>query len=83
MMTKIFYLYDKFFDLNQNYTTEHVKIVKIPGFFNDFCSKFQVFFCLNCQIPSFSRITGKVATLFLCKTISINNKTKKMTKIIF
>ena len=32
-MTKYFYLYDRFFELNRNFTTEHVKIVKIPGFF--------------------------------------------------
>ena len=33
MMTKSFYLYDKFFESNQNFTTEHMKIVKVPGFF--------------------------------------------------
>ena len=63
-MTKMFYLYDIFSESNQNFTAEHVKIVRIPGFFSDFCSKFQVFFkisqtagffCLNCQIPGFSR----------------------------
>ena len=43
MMTKNVYLYDRFFDSNQIFTTEHVKIVKIPGFYSDFCSKFQVF----------------------------------------
>ena len=32
MMTKLFYLYDRFFKSNQNVTTERVKIVKIPGF---------------------------------------------------
>ena len=31
-MTKIFYLYDRFFESNRNFTTEHVKIVKIPVF---------------------------------------------------
>ena len=54
---KIFYLYDRFFESNRNFTTEHVKIVKIPGFYLKF-PKFQVFlgfFCLNCQIPGFSR----------------------------
>ena len=50
MMTIFFYLYDIFFESNRNFTTEHVKFVKIPGF-SSFC------FCLNCQIP------GKVATL--------------------
>ena len=66
MMSKKFYLYDRFFESNQSFTTEHVKIVKIPGFFSDFCLEFQVFFkvsqipgyfCLNCRIP------GKKATL--------------------
>ena len=33
MMTKFFYLYDRFFDSNRIFTTEHVKIVKISGFF--------------------------------------------------
>ena len=46
-MTKDFYLYDRNFDSIRNFTTEHVKIVKIPGFSR--------FFCLNCQIPGFSR----------------------------
>ena len=41
-MTKIFYLYDKFFELNQNFTTENVKIVKSPGFLV-ILFKFQVF----------------------------------------
>ena len=36
-MTNFFYLYDRFFESNQNFTTEHVKIVKTPGFFNDLC----------------------------------------------
>ena len=40
MMTKDFYLYDRIFKSNRNFTTEHVKI---PKFFSDFCSKFQVF----------------------------------------
>ena len=71
-MTIDFYLYDRIFELNRNFTTEHVKIGKIPGFFSDFCSKLQVFFKIS-QIPGFfayivkfkvfSRIPGKVATL--------------------
>ena len=70
MITNFFYLYDRFLESNQNFTTEHVKIDKIqvfPGFFSDICSKFQVFpgyFCINCQIPGFSRFPGKEATLF-------------------
>ena len=32
MMTQFFYLYDRLFESNLNFTTEHVKIVKIPGF---------------------------------------------------
>ena len=31
-MKKIFNLYDRFFESNRNFTTEHVKIVKIQGF---------------------------------------------------
>ena len=68
MMTKNVYSYDGIFESNQNFTIEHVKIVKIPGFFSDFCSKFKVFpvfFCPNCQIPGFSRTPGKVATLYI------------------
>ena len=67
MITKMFYIDDRFFESNRNFTTKHVKIVKIPGFlvifvqipgFSRFFSKFlkfQFFFCLNCQIPGFSR----------------------------
>ena len=44
MMTKIFYLYDRSFDSNRNLTTEHVKVVKIPFFFE------------ISQIPGFSRL---------------------------
>ena len=63
MLTNFFYLYDRFFESNRNNTTEHVKTVKIPGFFSDFCSKFQVFskfpkfqvfFCLNSQTQVFT-----------------------------
>ena len=82
-MIIFYYLYDKFFKLY--FTTEHVKIVKIPGFFSDFYSNFRVFFklsqilgyfCLNCRIPGFTRFPGKVATLYdaekhiVSKTIS-------------
>ena len=68
-MTKSFYLYDRFFESNRNFTTEHVKIVITPGFLVIFVQKssfFKVslkfsqvpyFFSLNCQIP------GLVATL--------------------
>ena len=42
MMTKTFYLYDRFFESNRNFTAKHMKIVKIPGFFSKF-PKFQVF----------------------------------------
>ena len=46
---KIFYLYDRFFVSNRNFTTEHVKIVKNSKFFPGFWPKlsnsrfFQVF----------------------------------------
>ena len=33
MVTKFFYLFDRFYMSNQIFTTEHVKAVKIPGFF--------------------------------------------------
>ena len=42
-MTNFFKLYYKYFELIQNFTTEHVKIYKNPAFpvfFSDFCSKF-------------------------------------------
>ena len=77
-----------------------MKVLKIPGFFSDFCSIFHVFpgfFCLNCQIPGFSRIPGKVATLkiklkkkrsifnskiyLINKNHTANNKNKKTTVI--
>ena len=45
-MTNFFYLYDKFFVSNRNFTTQHVKIVKNFRFLS-----------LNCQIPGFSRLT--------------------------
>ena len=32
MMTNILNLYYRFFESNQNFTTEHVKIDKVPGF---------------------------------------------------
>ena len=61
---KSFYLYDRFFESNQNVTTVNVKIVKIPGFFSDFFSKFpklQVFLgsqvkwqpCVFCKLQAF------------------------------
>ena len=37
-MTIFFYFYDRIFESIQNFTTEHVKIVKIPDFFSDFSS---------------------------------------------
>ena len=64
-MTIFFYLYDSYFESNRNFTTEHVKTVKIQGFskfFSDFRTKLQIIFqnfsnsrifCLNCQIPGF------------------------------
>ena len=41
----LFYLYDKFFESNRNFTIKHVKIVKILGFSRLFSKfpKFQVF----------------------------------------
>ena len=40
MMTKMFYLCNRFFVSSRNFSTEHVKTVKNSSFF-----------CLNCQIP--------------------------------
>ena len=55
-MTKIFYLCDRFFESNRNFTTEHVKIVKVQGFLVTFVqnSTFPGFFKVS-QIPDFSR----------------------------
>ena len=77
MVTNFFYLYDRVFESYRNFTTEHVKSVKIQGFSSLFSKfpKFQVFkgfFCLNCRIPGFSRIPGKVATL----SVRSNNSKK-------
>ena len=33
MMTIFIYLYDRSFESNRSFITEHVKIVEIPGFF--------------------------------------------------
>ena len=67
----ILYTYDIFFESNRNFTTKHVKVLKIPGFsrfFNDFCSKskvFSKFLKFKVYLPKFSnsRFPGKVATL--------------------
>ena len=67
MMTKKNYLYDRFFVSNQNFTIKHVKrnlISVFSRFFSDFYSKCEGFFLIS-QIPSFSRIEGFVATLYL------------------
>ena len=67
-MSKIFYLYDRFFD--SNFTTEHVEIVKIPGFSSFFFKISQIpgfsrfFFDLIVKFPGFSRFSGKVAALY-------------------
>ena len=58
MLTKISYLYDRFFVSYQNFTTEHVKVVKNSRFFSDFCSKFLKFQDLDlaCQIQGFLQV---------------------------
>ena len=56
---KKFYLQNKFFVSNQNFTTKHVKIVKNSRFFH-------VFFCLNCQIPDISRLSGNPVYTVTC-----------------
>ena len=64
-----FYLFDRFLESNQNFTTEHVEIVKIPFVRN---SRFFKFFFLISQIPGFfffaltvkfQVFPGKVATM--------------------
>ena len=53
MKTKKFYLCDRFSVSNRNFTTEHVKTVRIPGFLfkvQGFSSFFQTSY-----IPGFSR----------------------------
>ena len=35
MMKKMFYFYDRFFESNRSFTTEHLEIVKTPGFFHN------------------------------------------------
>ena len=78
MMTKDFYLFDRTFESNRNFTTEHVKIVKIPGFFQKFPNS--RFFCLNCQIPGFSGFQVKWQP---CKYSGIHDeKQKKKRKIL-
>ena len=60
-MTNIFYLYDRFSELNRNFTTGHTKIVKNPGFsgyFSDFCSQFQAFPDFFSKFPKFQVIPG-------------------------
>ena len=60
-MTKDFYLYERFFVSNKNFTTEHRKIIKNSRFFKVFFKFFQNpgFLCLNCRIPGFSMFPGK------------------------
>ena len=66
MMTKKSYLYDNFFVSNKNFTTEHVKLLKIQGFFQIFCPKIQVFpvfFFKISKTLGFSRFPSQVANL--------------------
>ena len=74
-MSKKICLYERFLVTKRNFTTKLVKIVKISGFLKIFVQnsrffskslKFEVFpgfFCLNCQIPGFSRFPGFLAIL--------------------
>ena len=69
MMTKMMiYLYDRFFETNRNFTTEHVKVVKTRGFSRLF-SLFKIpgFSVQNFRFFSnfvkFQVFPGKVATL--------------------
>ena len=65
MMTKKSYLFDRFFESIQNFTTEHVKIIKnsrvfvlnfsFLGSFQNFSNSrfFQFYFCLNSKFQVF------------------------------
>ena len=46
MITKKSYLYDKSFKANRNFRTEHLDLLKIPGFFQNLSNSkfFHVFF---------------------------------------
>ena len=59
-----------------------LKLLKIPGFSSFFflISQIPGYFCLNCQIPGFSRIPGKVATLIL---ILLFNKYENLSLISY
>ena len=66
MITLLFYLYDRVFNLNQSFITEHVKIVKIPSFSSKFLKlNFFKFFCKNFQT------SGKLVTLVKTKTLFV------------
>ena len=79
-----FYVNDKFYVSNWNFTAKYVNTSGFPGFlmifvesfrfFEDLFKIFQTqgfskFFCLNCQIPGFSRFPGKVAILCIITII--------------
>ena len=55
MMTKKFYLHDRFFVSNRNLTTEHIRIIKNSSFFFKISQTpgFSGFFSINYQIPGF------------------------------
>ena len=54
MLTKKLCLYERFFVLIRNFTTEHVRVVKIPGFVS-----------LSCQTLGFTIFVQ--ATLFIVR----------------
>ena len=55
MMTKKFYLYDRLFVSNRNFTTKQIKFVRNSRFLLVFCLKFQVFPGFNKK----SQVSGK------------------------
>ena len=59
MMTKFFDSHDILFESNRNFTTEQVKIVKIPGFLVIFVQNSRFF----SKFLKFQVFLGKVATL--------------------
>ena len=48
-----FFIYDRRFESNRNFTTKHVKNVIIPGFSSDFCSKFRNFLVVFSKYKKF------------------------------
>ena len=86
MMTKKIHFYDRFFVSNQNFTTEHVKLIKFQVFFNiaQIPGFSKSFYCLNCQFPGFSKFQAILATLYMVpKAYNIRFSISKSTYLKF